>query len=49
MLPRLSGDISEDPVFPKLKFPSKEFCSACYDGRVTGELNGDNQINAGDS
>ena len=33
---RLAGDISEDPVFPKLKFPSKEFCSSCYDGRVAG-------------
>jgi len=33
---RLSGDISEDPVFPKLKFPSKEFCSSCYDGTVRG-------------
>jgi len=33
---RLSGDISEDPVFPKLVFPSKEFCSSCYDGTVTG-------------
>jgi len=27
---RLSGDISEDPVFPKLVFPTKEFCSGCY-------------------
>jgi len=27
---RLAGDISEDPVFPKLVFPSKEFCSTCY-------------------
>jgi len=33
---RLAGDISEDPVFPKLIFPSKEFCSSCYDGTVTG-------------
>ena len=35
---RLAGDISEDPVFPKLIFPSKEFCSSCYDGTVTGNL-----------
>jgi len=27
---RLVGDISEDPTFPKLVFPSKEYCSACY-------------------
>ena len=27
---RLAGDISEDPTFPKLVFPSKEFCSGCY-------------------
>lgn len=27
---RLSGDISEDPTFPKQVFPSKEFCSSCY-------------------
>ena len=33
---RLAGDISEDPVFPKLKFPTKEFCSSCYDNRVAG-------------
>ena len=24
---RLAGDISEDPTFPKLIFPTKEFCS----------------------
>ena len=35
---RLSGDISEDPVFPKLVFPSKEFCSSCYDATVTGRF-----------
>ena len=35
---RLAGDISEDPVFPKLKFPTKEFCSSCYDNRVRGGL-----------
>lgn len=33
---RLSGDISEDPVFPKQTFPSKEFCSSCYDNTVRG-------------
>ena len=35
---RLAGDISEDPVFPKLKFPTREFCSSCYDNRVVGGL-----------
>ena len=35
---RLAGDISEDPVFPKLKFPTREFCSSCYDNRVAGRL-----------
>jgi len=29
---RLSGDISEDPVYPKLEFPAKEFCTGCYNG-----------------
>ena len=33
---RLAGDISEDPVFPKLKFPSREFCSSCYDDTIRG-------------
>jgi thiol oxidase len=33
---RLSGDISEDPVFPKQVFPSKEFCAGCYN-LVQGE------------
>ena len=33
---RLSGDISEDPVFPKEIFPAKEFCSNCYDNTVGG-------------
>ena len=33
---RLSGDISEDPVFPKLVFPSKDYCSSCYNPTVTG-------------
>jgi len=32
---RLAGDISEDPVYPKLVFPTKEFCSSCY-GSLTG-------------
>jgi len=32
---RLQGDISEDPVFPKIVFPPKEFCSDCY-SLVTG-------------
>jgi len=32
---RLAGDISEDPTFPKLVFPAKEFCSGCY-GSMTG-------------
>jgi len=27
---RLQGDISEDPVFPKMVFPPREFCKECY-------------------
>jgi len=27
---RLQGDMSEDPVFPKMVFPPKEFCKECY-------------------
>ncbi|XP_023341746.1 sulfhydryl oxidase 1 [Eurytemora carolleeae] len=27
---RLAGDISEDPVYPKLVFPVKQFCTSCY-------------------
>ena len=33
---RLAGDISEDPVFPKQVFPTKEFCSGCY-GSMKGK------------
>lgn len=33
---RLSGDISDDPAFPKEKFPNRQHCSDCYNGRVGG-------------
>lgn len=35
---RLSGDISEDPVYPKETFPQREFCSSCYDNTVGGQF-----------
>jgi len=28
---RLANDVSSDPVFPKLRFPSEDFCPACWD------------------
>ena len=28
---RLANDVSSDPVFPKLRFPSRDFCPACWD------------------
>merc|ERR1712212_997374 len=28
---RLANDVSSDPVFPKLRFPSKDICSDCWD------------------
>ena len=28
---RLANDVSSDPVFPKIRFPSKDFCPACWD------------------
>ena len=34
---RLAGDTSEDPAFPKLVFPQKEFCAKCYND-MTGYL-----------
>ena len=27
---RLHGDVSEDPKFPKVQFPTKHLCSECY-------------------
>ena len=34
---RLSGDASDDPVFPKGYFPSKRFCRECYVGDTEEE------------
>merc|ERR1719242_1376872 len=34
---RLSGDASDDPVFPKGYFPSKRFCRECYEGDTEEE------------
>ena len=28
---RLANDVSSDPAFPKIRFPSKEFCPECWD------------------
>ena len=28
---RLTNDISEDPEFPKMRFPSSEYCPECWD------------------
>ena len=33
---RLSGDISDDNVFPKERFPNRQHCSDCYNNRVAG-------------
>jgi len=33
---RLSGDISDDPVFPKAVFPDKTHCPQCYNEVVAG-------------
>lgn len=33
---RLSGDISDDNVFPKERFPNRQHCSDCYNSRVAG-------------
>ena len=33
---RLSGDISDDSVFPKERFPNRQHCSDCYNSRVAG-------------
>jgi len=33
---RLSGDITDDPAFPKQTFPGREHCSDCYNNRAAG-------------
>ncbi len=33
---RLSGDISDDEVFPKERFPNRQHCSDCYNNRLAG-------------
>ena len=30
---RLVNDVSSDPAFPKIRFPSKEFCPECWDNQ----------------
>jgi len=35
---RLQGDISEDPVFPKVVFPPQEFCKDCYNSQTGTNL-----------
>ncbi|KAJ3600007.1 hypothetical protein NHX12_033959 [Muraenolepis orangiensis] len=34
---RLAGDLSEDPHFPKIQWPSPEACPACHGVKRTGE------------
>ncbi|KAM7388237.1 hypothetical protein PAMP_024428 [Pampus punctatissimus] len=34
---RLAGDLSEDPNFPKIQWPSPEMCSACHAVKNNGE------------
>jgi hypothetical protein len=33
---RLSGDFSDDELFPKEKYPSKQHCSDCYNTQIAG-------------
>lgn len=33
---RLSGDSTDDPVFPKIKFPSKDECPQCRQFKYSG-------------
>uniref|UniRef100_A0A672KA12 Sulfhydryl oxidase n=1 Tax=Sinocyclocheilus grahami TaxID=75366 RepID=A0A672KA12_SINGR len=34
---RLAGDLSEDPYFPKIQWPSPELCPSCHGLKKTGE------------
>ncbi|KAK9970911.1 hypothetical protein ABG768_026814 [Culter alburnus] len=34
---RLAGDLSEDPHFPKIQWPSPELCPSCHGVKRTGE------------
>lgn len=34
---RLAGALSEDPLFPKVQWPSPEMCSACHSVKENGE------------
>uniref|UniRef100_A0A8C2AP66 Sulfhydryl oxidase n=1 Tax=Cyprinus carpio TaxID=7962 RepID=A0A8C2AP66_CYPCA len=34
---RLAGDLSEDPHFPKIQWPSPELCPSCHGLKKTGE------------
>merc|ERR1719204_1018077 len=37
---RLANDVSSDPAFPKIRFPSKEFCPECWDDQGQPEEQG---------
>uniref|UniRef100_A0A665TRU8 Sulfhydryl oxidase n=1 Tax=Echeneis naucrates TaxID=173247 RepID=A0A665TRU8_ECHNA len=34
---RLAGDLSEDPNFPKIQWPSPEMCPACHTAKTNGD------------
>ncbi|XP_067270263.1 sulfhydryl oxidase 1 [Pseudorasbora parva] len=36
---RLAGDLSEDPHFPKIQWPSPELCPSCHGVKRTGDHN----------
>jgi len=33
---RLSGDLTDDPAFPKEIFPNKQHCAECYNTQILG-------------
>lgn len=42
---RLSGDATEDPVFPKIQYPAEETCLNCRNANRPPEQNGSKDIN----
>uniref|UniRef100_A0A673M0B9 Sulfhydryl oxidase n=1 Tax=Sinocyclocheilus rhinocerous TaxID=307959 RepID=A0A673M0B9_9TELE len=40
---RLAGDLSEDPHFPKIQWPSPELCPSCHGLKKTGEHHWDQE------
>lgn len=32
---RLSGDVTEDPLFPKIQYPPNDICHECHRGKIT--------------